>query len=352
MDQPMKFTNNTSTTGPTTTGTTTAHPITGHPTTTTTIIPTKEKIKEDIILKPVHISKSVLSSVLKSNNQLTKNSLQTGFLFGFENNTTNTLEITYSVGLKLKENFSASYDEEFSLIKDYLKSCRLDYTPLGIYLNSEKFEISNSLINNILDLQTSNRQIIFLHFDRISEIFSCRRIKQSFWNRYIDHIIEDEEGNFFNRQFCKDIFDVHPFKTEFDVYSSLSVFDSEVITNNSIVTDGFSNITPSNSSYNTSNNFNHCTYKRIAELNRLSDRFIEEQKKYQNYYKVKRTFGKEKQSDFKDLVNKKIGEFGKFDKNEIGILSYNIKNGINLLKEVNEYENGSRIFIKEMMKGN
>ena len=52
-------------------------------------------------------------------------------------------------------------------------------------------------------------------------------------------------------------------------------------------------------------------HTRVNEVNRLSENFIEEQKKYINYFKVKKQFGKTKESEFLEMLNKKGNDIRK-----------------------------------------
>ncbi len=67
-------------------------------------------------------------------------------------------------------------------------------------------------------------------------------------------------------------------------------------------------------------------HTRLTEVNRLSEAFIEEQKKYINYFKVKRQFGKTKESEFLEMLNKKGSELANLDKFDITIAAKNINN--------------------------
>ncbi len=76
---------------------------------------------------------------------------------------------------------------------------------------------------------------------------------------------------------------------------------------------------------------------RMNEINKSSEKFIEEQKKYINYYKVKRQFGKTKESEFLELLNKKGNELANLDKIDMSILSKNIMNMNERVKSVSDH---------------
>ena len=70
-------------------------------------------------------------------------------------------------------------------------------------------------------------------------------------------------------------------------------------------------------------------------MNKISDTFIEEQKKYVNYYKTKKSYGK-KEQEFYEFVNKKGSELSKIEKIDISILSHNISELVEQIKSVTE----------------
>jgi hypothetical protein len=84
--------------------------------------------------------------------------------------------------------------------------------------------------------------------------------------------------------------------------------------------------------YNLKNNL----LTRLNEINKISEKFIDEQKKYINYYKVKRQFGKTKESEFLELLNKKGNELANLDKIDLSILSKNIINMNERVKAVSD----------------
>ena len=53
---------------------------------------------------------------------------------------------------------------------------------------------------------------------------------------------------------------------------------------------------------------------------------MEEQKKYVEYYKLKKSFGKNKETEFKYALNKKGNELNKMEKIDISLISKNISN--------------------------
>ncbi len=72
-------------------------------------------------------------------------------------------------------------------------------------------------------------------------------------------------------------------------------------------------------------NKNNQNYFR-NELNKNSEKFLEEQKKYVEYFKLKKSFGKNKENEFKDALNKKGNELSKMEKIDISLISKNISN--------------------------
>lgn len=59
-------------------------------------------------------------------------------------------------------------------------------------------------------------------------------------------------------------------------------------------------------------------------MNKNSEKFVEEQKKYIEYYKLKKTFGKNKENEFNDLLSKKGSELSKMEKIDISIITKNL----------------------------
>ena len=60
------------------------------------------------------------------------------------------------------------------------------------------------------------------------------------------------------------------------------------------------------------------------ELNKNSEKFIDEQKKYIDYFKLKKTYGKNKENEFKELLHKKGNDLSKLEKIDISVISKNI----------------------------
>lgn len=79
-----------------------------------------------------------------------------------------------------------------------------------------------------------------------------------------------------------------------------------------------------------------------TELNKNCEKFIEEQKMYINFYKMKKNYGKAKDIEFIQQMSKKGNELSKMDKIDINITTKNIKNmqqQINNLLKKNEVNN-------------
>jgi hypothetical protein len=84
---------------------------------------------------------------------------------------------------------------------------------------------------------------------------------------------------------------------------------------------------------------------RIYDLNKLSEKlFIREQKKYINYYKIKKQYGKNKESEFFELLNKKGNEFANLDKLDMPIYSKNILNMNERIKTITDKMNVKNSF--------
>lgn len=80
-------------------------------------------------------------------------------------------------------------------------------------------------------------------------------------------------------------------------------------------------------------------------MNKNCEKFIEEQKKYITYYKVKKTYGKKREREFLELLSKKGNELASLNKLQISIDSKNILNMNQQIKammdqnEINNYLN-------------
>jgi hypothetical protein len=89
-------------------------------------------------------------------------------------------------------------------------------------------------------------------------------------------------------------------------------------------------------------------HTRLNEINKFSEKFIDEQKKYINYYRVKRQFGGTKESEFFELLNKKGNELANLDKIDLSILSKNIMNMNERIKTVSDHINIKNSFNLEV----
>jgi len=85
-------------------------------------------------------------------------------------------------------------------------------------------------------------------------------------------------------------------------------------------------------------------FVRINELNKMSEKFIQEQKKYINYYKIKKQYGKTKESEFFELLNKKGNELANLDKLDMPIYSKNILNMNERIKTITDKMNVKNSF--------
>jgi hypothetical protein len=83
-------------------------------------------------------------------------------------------------------------------------------------------------------------------------------------------------------------------------------------------------------------------------LNKTSEKLIEEQKKYINYYKVKKSYGKTKESEFLELLNKKGNDLAKLDKIDISVHSKNIQNLNEQIKTLTDQINIKNCFNLEI----
>jgi len=81
------------------------------------------------------------------------------------------------------------------------------------------------------------------------------------------------------------------------------------------------------------NSSKHMVFKNLNEMSRITDKFIEEQKKFINFYKHKKVM--KKAEDFDIINKKKDSNLNNFDKLEISILTKNLKNLTDHFKTIN-----------------
>lgn len=62
------------------------------------------------------------------------------------------------------------------------------------------------------------------------------------------------------------------------------------------------------------------------DLNKQSELFIDEQRKFINYYKIKKTYGKGKEQEFVELLNKKGSDLFKLDRVDISLMTNSLNN--------------------------
>lgn len=72
----------------------------------------------------------------------------------------------------------------------------------------------------------------------------------------------------------------------------------------------------------------------------MTEKFIEEQQKFYNFYNIKKNYEKKSQEEFLDLLTKKGNELFKLDMLDISLISKNIES---LSEQLNSQINQSRL---------
>merc|ERR1712004_239150 len=140
--------------------------------------------------------------------------------------------------------------------------------------------------------------------------FDCFRLDKHFMEK-IDLIqVEEDDPNIF-KKFTKynDILQKLDFEIINDIHTILGNMVNKTFENN------MSDISSENKDQKKK------LFSRLNELNKNSEKFAEEQKKYIDYYKLKKTLGKNKENEFNELLSKKGSELSKMEKIDISIIS-------------------------------
>jgi hypothetical protein len=221
----------------------------------------------------------------------------------------------------------------------------MDFIQVGFFFCKAYIEYFNKKnLKEFLNFQQKfpNAVFIFVDFELIKTGnygIQCFRINKSLMDISDKLGIEEEQQNLSSKfipeeKFFKNL----SFTLSEDVYSVFSsVANDEAITHsdskNEEVKDNFL-------AYNLKNNL----FIRMNELNKLSQKFIQEQKKYINYYKIKKQYGKTKESEFFELLNKKGNELANLDKLDMPIYSKNILNMNERIKTITDKMNVKNSF--------
>jgi hypothetical protein len=219
---------------------------------------------------------------------------------------------------------------------EYLKLNRLDYIQVGFFSCVEYSEIlKKKTYKKYLDFQKKFPNAVFLFVDsslntQNSYPFQCFRFSKTFLSN-LDKFDLEEENQKASRSFSSDeILQNLNFKIiedEYSVFSSLSYADQSkccMMTEPQKFEQIYFHLEEEKNPNIINNQIDYNLLTRMNEVNRLSENFIEEQKKYINYFKVKRQFGKTKESEFLEMLNKKGNELANLDKIDISLLAKNI----------------------------
>ncbi len=239
-----------------------------------------------------------------------------------------------------------SLENPTSVLTSYLEINKCDYLRVGFFFVENNYDfLSQYRIKTFVEFQKTfpNSVIIMIDSSSLnvnSYPFKVFRMSKELMDK-ID-MIEIEENatslnkkenvdEFYKNSIFKKLNPTIPLtqKLNFEVLSGVKNLMKNLTEKNYDLKNILEDV---ESNSNDKLNFTYTLNKRINELNKNCEKFIEEQRKYINYYKNKKNLnlvGK------KEGVKKGSGE-EKFDLMEIGIQSYNLKSMNQKIKELLE----------------
>lgn len=220
---------------------------------------------------------------------------------------------------------------------------RLDYIQIGYFMCREFSELfKKKTLKKFIEFQIKFPNAVFIFFDYSLYLngdypFHFFRLSKTLMDTLDKLDIEEDQHDITKKFFpSEDLVRNLNFslaEDELSFFSSLVSTDLEQ-----------KEKLEKSSSANYSADCNKNLLFRINEINKKSENFIDEQKKYINYYKVKRQFGKTKESEFLELLNKKGSELANLDKIDVSIMSKNILNMNERVKSVIDHVNVKNVF--------
>lgn len=209
----------------------------------------------------------------------------------------------------------------------------MDATRVGYFICKQYTELlKKKSLKQYIDFQKRfpNAVILFLDYSLFKAgnyAFQCFRINPKLMNIVDQLEIEDDQADIAKKFVASsDLLKNLNFTLIEDAYSLFS----------SLVDVNYEN---SNKEVQGSYDLKENLYMRINTLNKMCDKLIDEQKKYINYYKIKKQFGKTKESEFLEMLNKKGNELANLDKIDLSILSKNISNMNERIKSMTDRVN-------------
>jgi len=225
---------------------------------------------------------------------------------------------------------------------------RMDFIQVGYFICKEYSEfLKKKTFKKYFDFQLKFPNAVFIFFDYSLYIngdypFSCFRISKNLIEMLDKMDIEEDQMDITKKFFAsEDLFKNLNFTL---IEDELSLFTSAVSSNY----DYSENIHEKEIGNLYKNDCYNYLSIRINELNKTSEGLIDEQKKYINYYKIKRQFGKTKESEFLELLNKKGSELANLEKIDMSIMSKNILDMNERVKSVIDHINIKNVFNLEI----
>ena len=206
--------------------------------------------------------------------------------------------------------------------------------------------LKKKTLKKFIDFQVKFPNAVFIFFDYSLYVngdypFNCFRITKTLMEMLDKFDIEEDQKDISKKFFpSEDLLKNLNFSL---IEDELSLFSTAVSANLEIE----NKAEKENSGFYANDCRNNLTI-RINEINKKTETFIEEQKKYINYYKVKRQFGKTKESEFLELQNKKGSELANLEKIDMSIISKNILNMNERVKSVIDHMNIKNVFNLEV----
>ncbi len=284
------------------------------------------------IINQIKISHNVISDLLK----FKSSKKAEGILFGRE---TNEELIVSSIIPYSLENSNTSF------LSAYLEYNRYDYMRVGFFFVENNFDtLSQNRIKTFVEFQKTFQNNIIIMIDSSSlnvnvYPFKIFRMSKELMDK-IDMIEIEENASLLKKENVDEFYKNSIFKKLNPTIKLIEKLNFEIISDKRSL---MKNLVEKN--YDIKNliddiesnsddklNFNYTFNKKINELNKNCEKFIDEQRKYINYYRNKK---------YLNLVRKKEGikKGGgdeKLDLMEIGIQSNNIKSMNEKIKELLE----------------
>ena len=224
-----------------------------------------------------------------------------------------------------------------------MKLNRLDSIQVGYFICREFSEIfKKKTLKKFIEFQIKFPNAVFIFFDYSLYLngdyaFKCFRLSKTLIDTLDKFDIEEDQHDITKKFFPSE-----------DLLRNLnfSLIEDELSFFSSLVSSKFElrdKLEKDNSVFY-SNDCKNNLLIRINDVNKKSESFIEEQKKYINYYKIKRQFGKTKESEFLELLNKKGSELANLDKIDVSIISKNLLNMNERVKTMIDHMNVKNVF--------